>query len=707
VTGWSEIEVADSVYGYGTTCVKRAFTWTAAAGMTDLGVVVESTNAGDPSMSEARAINDKGVVVGVSTAMADGRKRAFVRIPAEGMRDLGALTPDGVSDATDINAAGQVVGSSMDPGPGYWVTTGFIWTRAGGMLKLAELPAGAINPPTRYYPADCYYPSAINDDGDVLGTVTDCGYGGFSYAIMWPQGGTPVVLYGGGGSGAVGVGINNVRQVVGSVAASTATGSAFLWTEATGAVLLPKPAWARECTGEGIDAAGNTVGTCWGDSGGGGIFWTPEGQMLELPNPPGLQVTARGMNDAGQVSGDGPVLWNVPIQRPNRAPAAASGGPYAGQEGAPIRFDGTGSSDPDGDALAYTWDFGDAAAACPGTTVNASAATPSHTYCDNGTYVLKLTVSDGQESATSTTTVTVSNVSAIATGATATPAMLTENQSYTVSLAGAVDPSAADVLEYRFDCGDGTGFGPWSPTATRVCVPPDNGSLTALAQMRDDDDAREATFNSQTYTAAAIAVSNVAPTAQFVSPTSVTAGTVFALTFKNLADSPRDLAAGLLYAFDCDADGRYAPSEPLSSASTVTCAGFASSGTVTLRGKVQDKDGGTREYTATVVVQDGPPTVTVGASLASVGRLSRGVYPVRLKFTFTDGSGDGAWTYRIDVTNSRSATPNVVLTGSSSRTGEVTTSQVNLASAPYTVSVVVTDRAGVTSRGVTTTVVVP
>ncbi|NIP79981.1 MAG: PKD domain-containing protein, partial [Gemmatimonadetes bacterium] len=41
-------------------------------------------------------------------------------------------------------------------------------------------------------------------------------------------------------------------------------------------------------------------------------------------------------------------------------------------------FDGTGSSDPDGDALSHSWAFGDGG--------TATGATASHTYAAAGTY---------------------------------------------------------------------------------------------------------------------------------------------------------------------------------------------------------------------------------------------------------------------------------------------------------------------------------
>jgi hypothetical protein len=75
------------------------------------------------------------------------------------------------------------------------------------------------------------------------------------------------------------------------------------------------------------------------------------------------------------------------FEPPNQPPIANPNGPYLGAVNSPISFDGTGSSDPDGDPLTYAWDFGD------GNT--GAGATPTHSYAAAGTYNVCLTVNDG------------------------------------------------------------------------------------------------------------------------------------------------------------------------------------------------------------------------------------------------------------------------------------------------------------------------
>ena len=63
----------------------------------------------------------------------------------------------------------------------------------------------------------------------------------------------------------------------------------------------------------------------------------------------------------------------------------------------------SGSSDPDGNTLTYSWSFGD------GTTAS-TAANPLHTYSTNGVYTAALTVNDGHGgTSTATVKITVGN----------------------------------------------------------------------------------------------------------------------------------------------------------------------------------------------------------------------------------------------------------------------------------------------------------
>ncbi|HEU5218482.1 MAG TPA: hypothetical protein VFU23_07475, partial [Gemmatimonadales bacterium] len=106
----------------------------------DHGTVEELPNLGGAFWHTPMAINDRGDVVGFSNPPLgdiDGDSlRAFLWTRAAGITDLGKLDADATSQALSINAQGQIVGVSCGA-----VCTAMLW-RDGRMLVLKDLVPG-------------------------------------------------------------------------------------------------------------------------------------------------------------------------------------------------------------------------------------------------------------------------------------------------------------------------------------------------------------------------------------------------------------------------------------------------------------------------------------------------------------------------------------------------------------------------------------
>ncbi|HZN66019.1 MAG TPA: DNRLRE domain-containing protein, partial [Tepidisphaeraceae bacterium] len=118
------------------------------------------------------------------------------------------------------------------------------------------------------------------------------------------------------------------------------------------------------------------------------------------------------------------------VGQANRPPtAAASADRTSGAVPLTISFSGAGSSDPDGDALTYTWDFGDG--------VTASGRDVAHTYKRAGRFTARLTVSDGEGGTDASEPITVTAGSSAPSATIGTPASGTLYRGgQTISFAG-------------------------------------------------------------------------------------------------------------------------------------------------------------------------------------------------------------------------------------------------------------------------------
>lgn len=178
------------------------------------------------------------------------------------------------------------------------------------------------------------------------------------------------------------------------------------------------------------------------------------------------------------------VLKQQMMDAVNQPPVADAGGPYDVDEGSSVQLDGTGSSDPDGDTLTYSWS--------PATHLDdPTSATPVYSGVDDTVDVLTLTVTDpGALSDTDTTTVTVHNVNPTVT---ATGDTIDEGGTADVS-ATFTDPGVLDTHTATIDWGDGTaaqavtvvqGAGSGSLAASHPYG--DNGIYTVTVTVTDDD----------------------------------------------------------------------------------------------------------------------------------------------------------------------------------------------------------------------------
>ncbi len=175
------------------------------------------------------------------------------------------------------------------------------------------------------------------------------------------------------------------------------------------------------------------------------------------------------------------------------APTANTGGPYNTQEGTTINLDGSGSADIQG-PVTYEWDLDNDAAFDDSTAVN-----PSFVRADNGTFTVRLRVTDSDaQTDIATTTVEVSNVSPTLALDPGQDTLIAEGDTLSAA-ATFTDPGYDDTYASEITWGDGDSDNP-TPTVTTPGPPQDEGETSgthvypnpgtyAVSILLEDDDA--------------------------------------------------------------------------------------------------------------------------------------------------------------------------------------------------------------------------
>jgi probable HAF family extracellular repeat protein len=305
------------VVGFSTTTsnpnIGHAFLWTQAGGMIDLG-----TLGGNFTMSGANAINSSGQVAGYCITSDYSAYRAFFWTQASGMIDLGTLGGNSWSVARAMNDNGQVVGESNNANGKYHA---FSWTQEEGMIDLGTL-GGTFSCAT-----------AVNNKGQVVGYSSIAG-DRIIHAFSWTREGGMIDLGTLGNYGNIyAVAVNDNGQAVGY----TDWYDAFSWTQMSGMVDLGHLGIEGGSVATAVNASGQVVGYAEiNDPNQGycqhGFSWTQEGGMIDLGSLIfGYPSRALAINKQGLAAGVGfvegyfqhAVIWQATdTTAPSLAPVA-------------------------------------------------------------------------------------------------------------------------------------------------------------------------------------------------------------------------------------------------------------------------------------------------------------------------------------------------------------------------------------------------
>jgi large repetitive protein len=415
------------------------------------------------------------------------------------------------------------------------------------------------------------------------------------------------------------------------------------------------------------------------------------GSMSHLYADNGTYTVTVTVKDKDLASGS--ATFSVGVTNVN--PTATFNAPPSVNEGSTIFISLTGASDPSsadksaGLHYAFECDGGSLAAATyAGTDTTSTASCPTS---DNGTRTVRGRIIDKDGGFTEySKTVTVNNVNPAVAAATNQSAY--EGASKSFNLGSFTDPGYDSPWHVDVNWGDGSGHTLFDVTgagaASSLTIPAqshtyDDGLTTPTVTVKVTD--KDGGYGSASFT---VTVANVAPTASLGNDGPVNEASPATISFASQLDpSTADTTAGFHYAYSCSGGAitaTYGTGSSTSSSTTCTFNDGPASKTVT--GRIIDKDGGSTDYSTTVIVNNVAPAVTApGDQTANEGTPK--------SFTlgsFADPGADSPWA--VDVNwGDGSAHTMFNLTSAGTITAQSHTYADN---GTYTVTVKVTDKDG-------------
>jgi PKD repeat protein len=184
--------------------------------------------------------------------------------------------------------------------------------------------------------------------------------------------------------------------------------------------------------------------------------------ILKVKDEAGVKASEKTSADIGEQS---------------KKPVADAGGSYEGSVDSNVEFDGSGSSDKDGEIDKYKWDFGDGK--------TAQGKTPDHKYEESGKYTATLTVTDDsgdKDSDTANVTIGTGNLPPKANAGGGYNGEVDDQVEFDGSASS--DPDG-EIKKYNWDFGDGKSDSGKMPDHKYD----EAGTYTVTLEVKDDDGA--------------------------------------------------------------------------------------------------------------------------------------------------------------------------------------------------------------------------